>query len=173
MSSQQLLLSMLSSIELSAEQLMEVSRVLCVSLSVPVPSELAVTAHSKEQSKIAKEQSKFAKEQSKEQSKFAKEQAKDKSKEQSKVDKEHAIELSKLAKEHAKEQAKVEIYKESVHKISRMKMQISFHAALKRLFRAWLVVHVVVAVFMVALISAHVAVTTYLGFHWIFTAGGT
>ena len=72
-----------------------------------------------------------------------------------------------------KEQAKFEIYKESVHKISRMKMQISFHAALKRLFRAWLVVHVVVAVFMVALISAHVAVTTYLGFHWIFTAGGT
>jgi thioredoxin reductase/Pyruvate/2-oxoacid:ferredoxin oxidoreductase delta subunit len=63
-------------------------------------------------------------------------------------------------------------FKEGLIKVNRARMQISFYAALKRIFRAWLVVHVVVAIFMVVLIGAHVAVTTYLGYMWIFSKGG-
>jgi thioredoxin reductase/Pyruvate/2-oxoacid:ferredoxin oxidoreductase delta subunit len=70
-----------------------------------------------------------------------------------------------------KEEAKFRLYKESVQKIARMKMQITFYAALKRVFRSWLVIHVVVSVFMVVLIGLHVGVTTYLGFRWIFSDG--
>lgn len=70
-----------------------------------------------------------------------------------------------------KDEAKFYLYKESLQKIGRMKMQIAFHTALKRVFRGWLVIHVVVAIFMVVLIGAHVGVTTYLGFRWIFSDG--
>lgn len=55
-------------------------------------------------------------------------------------------------------------FRNGVLAIVRGRMQIAFYQGLKRLFRAWLVVHVVLAVFMAILIGAHVAVTTYYGF---------
>jgi hypothetical protein len=67
-----------------------------------------------------------------------------------------------------KDEGAYKTFKEGLVQISRARLQISFYATLKRVFRAWLVIHVVVAVFMVVLIGAHVAVTTYLGFTWIF-----
>ena len=70
-----------------------------------------------------------------------------------------------------KDEAKFYLYKESLEKIGRMKMQIAFYAALKRVFRAWLIIHIVVSIFMVVLIGLHVGVTTYLGFRWIFSGG--
>ena len=70
-----------------------------------------------------------------------------------------------------KDQAAFEVYRDGLLKINRARLQISFYAALKRVFRAWLIIHVVVALFMVVLIGAHVAVTTYLGFTWIFAEG--
>jgi hypothetical protein len=53
--------------------------------------------------------------------------------------------------------------------ISRAQMQIAFYGSLKRLFRGWLVVHVVVAIFMVVLIAAHVSVSLWLGYRWLFS----
>ncbi len=55
-------------------------------------------------------------------------------------------------------------FRRGVLAVSRGRMQVAFYSALKRLFRAWLVVHVVLAIFMAVLIGAHVAVTTYYGF---------
>ena len=63
-------------------------------------------------------------------------------------------------------------FKDSLEKIQRARMQISFYATLKRVFRSWLVFHVVTAIFMVVLIAAHVAVTAYYGFGAFFFQGG-
>ncbi len=68
-----------------------------------------------------------------------------------------------------KEEKAFKVYKQGVLDIGRAKMQLSFYGGLKRLFRMWLVVHVIVSMFMVVLIGAHVAVTTYLGYTWIFS----
>ena len=43
---------------------------------------------------------------------------------------------------------------------------------MKRIFAAWLVLHVVLALFMVVLIAGHVGVSLYLGYAWIFAEGG-
>ncbi|MBI1949542.1 MAG: NAD(P)-binding domain-containing protein [Deltaproteobacteria bacterium] len=63
-------------------------------------------------------------------------------------------------------------FKDSLEKIQRARLQISFYATLKRVFRSWLVFHVVTAIFMVVLIAAHVAVTAYYGFGAFFFQGG-
>lgn len=63
-------------------------------------------------------------------------------------------------------------FRDGVMQIARSRLQISFYTGLKRLFRGWLVIHVVLAIFMVVLIAAHVSVTLYLGYGWIFTEGG-
>ena len=63
-------------------------------------------------------------------------------------------------------------FKDSLEKIQRARLQISFYATLKRIFRSWLVFHVVTAIFMVVLIGAHVAVTAYYGFGAFFFQGG-
>jgi Pyridine nucleotide-disulphide oxidoreductase len=70
-----------------------------------------------------------------------------------------------------KDQAAFETYRDGLMRINRARLQISFYAALKRVFRAWLIIHVVISIFMVFLIGAHVAVTAYLGFRWIFGEG--
>ncbi len=70
-----------------------------------------------------------------------------------------------------KDDGAFKFYKDTVEKVARAKMQIAFYGKLKRVFRGWLVIHVVVSIFMVVLIGAHVTVTTYLGFRWIFSEG--
>jgi hypothetical protein len=70
-----------------------------------------------------------------------------------------------------KDQAAFETYRDGLLRINRARLQISFYAALKRVFRAWLIVHIVISIFMVVLIGAHVAVTAFLGFRWIFGEG--
>jgi dihydropyrimidine dehydrogenase (NAD+) subunit PreT len=74
------------------------------------------------------------------------------------------------ARQYFKDDNAFRLFRDSVAKIARARFQIAFYATLKRIFRAWLVFHVVVSIFMVVLIAAHVAVTTYLGFTWIFGA---
>jgi dihydropyrimidine dehydrogenase (NAD+) subunit PreT len=54
-------------------------------------------------------------------------------------------------------------FKESAAKIEWARRQSAFYAAMTRVFRLWLVVHVVLAVFMVGLIGLHVAVVAHLG----------
>lgn len=68
------------------------------------------------------------------------------------------------ARKYFKDEGAYAFFKDSILQLARARMQISFYATLKRIFRGWLVVHVVLAAFMVVLIGAHVAVTTYLGF---------
>ncbi|MBM4279367.1 MAG: FAD-binding protein [Deltaproteobacteria bacterium] len=75
------------------------------------------------------------------------------------------------ARTHFDDQGEFDLFKESVLKISWAKTQIALYAKLKRVFRLWLVFHVVIAVFMVVLIGLHVAVTTYLGFGDAFRPG--
>jgi thioredoxin reductase/Pyruvate/2-oxoacid:ferredoxin oxidoreductase delta subunit len=48
--------------------------------------------------------------------------------------------------------------------LARGRLQEAFYTALKRLFRVWLVIHVVLACFMVLLITAHIGWALYLGF---------
>ena len=48
--------------------------------------------------------------------------------------------------------------------VARGRVQEAFYGSLKRFFRGWLVIHVVLAVFMVVLITAHVGVSLWLGF---------
>ena len=48
--------------------------------------------------------------------------------------------------------------------VARGRVQEAFYGGLKRFFRGWLVVHVVLAVFMVVLITAHIGVALWLGF---------
>jgi dihydropyrimidine dehydrogenase (NAD+) subunit PreT len=56
-----------------------------------------------------------------------------------------------------------ERFKESAAKVEWARRQSAFYASMTRVFRLWLVVHVVLAVFMVGLIGLHVAVVAHLG----------
>jgi hypothetical protein len=76
------------------------------------------------------------------------------------------------ARTHFDDDGEFHLFKESVLKVSWARTQIALYAKLKRVFRLWLVFHVVIAVFMVVLIGMHVAVTTYLGFGEFFRPGG-
>jgi thioredoxin reductase/Fe-S-cluster-containing hydrogenase component 2 len=60
-------------------------------------------------------------------------------------------------------------YRDAVDNVAKARLQIAFYGNLKRIFRGWLVMHVVISIFMVVLIGAHVGVTTYYGFRWIFS----
>ncbi|OGQ26336.1 MAG: hypothetical protein A2138_25490 [Deltaproteobacteria bacterium RBG_16_71_12] len=65
-----------------------------------------------------------------------------------------------------------EVFRDCLLELSRGRLQVAFYATMKRVFAAWLVLHVVLAIFMVVLIAGHVAITVYLGYGWIFTDQG-
>ncbi|MBI1947657.1 MAG: NAD(P)-binding domain-containing protein [Deltaproteobacteria bacterium] len=65
-----------------------------------------------------------------------------------------------------------EVFRDGLLELSHGRMQLAFYATMKRVFAAWLVLHVVLAIFMVVLIAGHVGVTIYLGYGWIFTDKG-
>ncbi|HEY1099429.1 MAG TPA: NAD(P)-binding domain-containing protein [Myxococcota bacterium] len=58
---------------------------------------------------------------------------------------------------------------DDVETVLRARVQLAFFRAMKRAFRAWLVIHVVTAIAMVGLIAAHVGVTVWLGYRWIWS----
>jgi hypothetical protein len=55
-------------------------------------------------------------------------------------------------------------FRDGLTEIARGRVQEAFYTSLKRFFRGWLVIHVVLAVFMVVLITAHIGVALWLGF---------
>ena len=55
-------------------------------------------------------------------------------------------------------------FRDGLTEIARGRVQEAFYSSLKRFFRGWLVIHVVLAVFMVVLITAHIGVALWLGF---------
>ncbi len=57
---------------------------------------------------------------------------------------------------------------EAYHRIRVLRVQSGFFRSLKRLMSVWRVLHVVLAVVLVVLISAHIALSLYLGYTWIF-----
>jgi thioredoxin reductase/Pyruvate/2-oxoacid:ferredoxin oxidoreductase delta subunit len=50
-----------------------------------------------------------------------------------------------------------------------LRIQAAFYGTVKRIFRMWLVLHVVMATSMVVLITLHIAVSLYLGYAWVFS----
>ncbi len=55
-------------------------------------------------------------------------------------------------------------FQDGLLSLARGRVQETFYGSLKRFFRAWLVIHVVLASLMVFLISAHIGVALWLGF---------
>jgi len=55
-------------------------------------------------------------------------------------------------------------FRDGLTELARGRVQEAFYSSLKRFFRGWLVIHVVLAVFMVVLITAHIGVALWLGF---------
>ncbi len=60
-------------------------------------------------------------------------------------------------------------FTDSFHKLRRLQAQVTFFRSLKVLLATWRVFHVVLAVVLVVLIAAHIGVSLFLGYRWIFT----
>jgi thioredoxin reductase/Pyruvate/2-oxoacid:ferredoxin oxidoreductase delta subunit len=52
--------------------------------------------------------------------------------------------------------------------LEQMRLQVSFYDGLKRLLRNWRMFHTMLAVFLVFAIAAHIAVSLYFGYRWLF-----
>ncbi len=60
-------------------------------------------------------------------------------------------------------------FSDSFKKLRTLQAQVSFFRSLKVLLSTWRVFHVVLAVLLVVLIAAHIGVSLFLGYRWIFT----
>ncbi len=60
-------------------------------------------------------------------------------------------------------------FAESFQKLRTLQAQVSFFRSLKVLLSTWRVFHVVLAIVLVVLISAHIGVSLYFGYRWIFS----
>ena len=60
-------------------------------------------------------------------------------------------------------------FRENYAKLRIMQVQVTFFRALKRLMSVWRIFHVVLAVLLVVMIAAHIALTWFLGYKWIFS----
>jgi hypothetical protein len=59
-------------------------------------------------------------------------------------------------------------FKENFEKLRTLQAQVTFYRGLKRLMSIWRVFHVVLAVCLVVMIAAHIGVSLFLGYKWIF-----
>lgn len=60
-------------------------------------------------------------------------------------------------------------FKDSFHRLRQLQAQVSFFRSFKSLLSTWRVFHVVLAVLLVVLIGAHIGVSLFLGYRWIFS----
>lgn len=60
-------------------------------------------------------------------------------------------------------------FREGLGDLARLRLQVALYEKVKPLFRVWLGFHIVLSLFMVVLIAAHVAVSLYLGYGWVLT----
>lgn len=60
-------------------------------------------------------------------------------------------------------------FRDSYLKLRTLQAQVTFYRSLKSLLAAWRVFHVVLAILLVVLIAAHIGVSLFLGYRWIFT----
>jgi putative YpdA family bacillithiol system oxidoreductase len=61
-----------------------------------------------------------------------------------------------------------EDFSEAYQRMRALRSQVGFYEKLKRLMSIWRVFHVVLAVTLVFMIAAHIAVSLYLGYFWVF-----
>ena len=60
-------------------------------------------------------------------------------------------------------------FSDSFKRLRKLQAQVSFYRSLKVLLATWRVFHVVLAILLVILIAAHIGVSLFLGYRWIFT----
>ncbi len=60
-------------------------------------------------------------------------------------------------------------FKETFNKAQQLRRQVSFYGQIKRTMSVWRQLHVVLAVVLVVMIAAHIGVSLYLGYAWIFS----
>ena len=65
--------------------------------------------------------------------------------------------------------AQAQDFGDSFKQLRTLQAQVSFFKSLKRLLGVWRVFHVVLAILLVVLIAAHIGVSLFLGYRWIFT----
>jgi hypothetical protein len=59
-------------------------------------------------------------------------------------------------------------FRETFSKLRTLQAQVTFYRALKRLMGVWRVFHVALAVGLVVMIAAHIGLSLFLGYKWIF-----
>ncbi|MHB8876575.1 MAG: hypothetical protein ACYC8T_23010, partial [Myxococcaceae bacterium] len=60
-------------------------------------------------------------------------------------------------------------FKQAFWKLDRLRTQVGFYRSLKRLLSVWRLFHAVLAIVLVLMISAHIALSIFLGYKWIFS----
>ena len=66
-------------------------------------------------------------------------------------------------------EARFDDFKDTFLKAKQLRRQVSFYGQIKRLISVWRWLHVVLAVVLVVMIAAHIGVSLYLGYAWVFS----
>ena len=72
------------------------------------------------------------------------------------------------ARFHFEDKADFAEFERGYRGLEQMRVQVAFYDGLKRLMRGWRLFHTALAVFLVVTISAHILVSVYFGYRWIF-----
>ena len=70
------------------------------------------------------------------------------------------------ARAHFSDHAEYQEFSDGYFRLERLRLQVAFFKGLKSLLRSWRMFHASLAVFLVITISAHIAVSLYLGYGW-------
>jgi thioredoxin reductase/Pyruvate/2-oxoacid:ferredoxin oxidoreductase delta subunit/uncharacterized membrane protein (DUF485 family) len=70
----------------------------------------------------------------------------------------------RLLRRHFDDRARFAELRRALLRLARLRWQLRFYGSLKRLLRGWRVFHATLAVFLVLALTAHIAVSLYLGF---------
>jgi hypothetical protein len=72
------------------------------------------------------------------------------------------------ARFHFADRAEFTEFERGYRALEQMRLQIAFYSGLKGLLRGWRLFHASLAVFLVFTIAAHIGVSLYFGYRWIF-----
>ena len=59
-------------------------------------------------------------------------------------------------------------FRASFDELRQLQLQVTFYSSIRGFLSVWRVFHVVLAILLVAMITAHIAVSLFLGYTWIF-----
>ena len=60
-------------------------------------------------------------------------------------------------------------FRHSFEELRQLQTQVTFYGSIRVLLSVWRVFHVVLAILLVVMITAHIAVSLFLGYKWIFS----